>query len=202
MAHIAYLDYYWWPSIVSLDFFYRYLFNDTNDVIIRVSICIQYLFIFFFLLLSLSSIHKLLRERGERKKTKKEKTLKTHQSTDADTTSTIKKHLDKTNPTTSRKVIICDWSESRELPKTQVSFTIFGWLIWLALFNVGNLNWYHWICLIEIFLTILVVSLLEFRCVSKIFFLFLFLSFLFIENYVKLFYKLRELLVTLNNMTF
>jgi hypothetical protein len=128
---------------VSLDFFYRYLFNDTNDVIIRVSICIQYLFIFFFLLLSLSSIHKLLRERGEKKKTKKEKTLKTHQSTNADTTSTIKKHLDKTNPTTSRKVIICDWSESRELPKTQVSFTIFGWLIWLALFNVGNLNWYH-----------------------------------------------------------
>jgi hypothetical protein len=98
---------------------------------------------FFFLLLSLSSIHKLLRERGEKKKTKKEKTLKTHQSTNADTTSTIKKHLDKTNPTTSRKVIICDWSESRELPKTQVSFTIFGWLIWLALFNVGNLNWYH-----------------------------------------------------------
>ena len=45
----------------------------------------------YFLLLSLSSIHKLLRERGEKKKTNKKKTLKTHQSTDADTTSIIKK---------------------------------------------------------------------------------------------------------------
>jgi hypothetical protein len=53
----------------------------------------QYAFSIFlyFLLLSLSSIHKLLRERGEKKKTNKKKTLKTHQSTDADTTSTIKK---------------------------------------------------------------------------------------------------------------
>ena len=95
----------------------------------------------YFLLLSLSSIHKLLRERVREKKTNKTKTLKTHQSTDADTTSTIKKkHLDKTNPTASKKVTNYDWSESRELPKTQVSFTTFGWLIWLALSNVGNLN--------------------------------------------------------------
>ena len=159
--------------------------------------------LYIFLLLSLSSIHKLLRERVREKKTNKTKTLKTHQSTDADTTSTIKKkHLDKTNPTASKKVTNYDWSESRELPKTQVSFTTFGWLIWLALSNVGNLNWYHWICLIEIFPTILVMLLLEFWSLSKIFFLFFFLSFLFIENYVKLFYKLRELLVTLNNMTF
>jgi hypothetical protein len=72
-----------------LDFFYQYLFNDTNDVIIRVSICIQYLFIFFtFISLLYSQITK--REGREKKQTKK-KTLKTHQSTDADTTSIIKK---------------------------------------------------------------------------------------------------------------
>jgi hypothetical protein len=72
-----------------LDFFYRYLFNDTNDIIIRVSICIQYLFIFFtFISLLYSQITK---REGREKKTNKKKTLKTHQSTDADTTSTIKK---------------------------------------------------------------------------------------------------------------
>lgn len=88
-VHIAHLDYYWWPSIMLLDFFYQYLFNDTNDVIIRVSICIQYLFIFFtFISLLYSQITK---REGREKKTNKKKTLKTHQSTDADTTSIIKK---------------------------------------------------------------------------------------------------------------
>jgi hypothetical protein len=73
-----------------LDFFYQYLFNDTNDVIIRVSICIQYLFIFFtFISLLYSQITK--REGREKKKQTNKKTLKTHQSIDADTTSIIKK---------------------------------------------------------------------------------------------------------------
>ena len=55
-------------------FFYRYLFNDTNDVIIRVSICIQYLFIFFtFISLLYSQITK---REGREKKNKERKNLK------------------------------------------------------------------------------------------------------------------------------
>jgi hypothetical protein len=140
----------------------------------------QYAFsisLYFFTFISLL-YSQITKREGERKKNKQNKNLKDtpkhwcwyHQYHK-------KKHLDKTNPTASKKVTNYDWSESRELPKTQVSFTTFGWLIWLALSNVGNLNWYHWICLIEIFPTILVMLLLEFWSVSKIFFLFFFSHF-------------------------
>ena len=55
----------------------------------------QYTFsisLYFFTFISLL-YSQITKREGERKKTNKTKTLKTHQSTDADTTSTIKKNI-------------------------------------------------------------------------------------------------------------
>jgi hypothetical protein len=66
-----------------------------------------------------------------------------------------------------------------KLPKVVGGWSLaFEWLIWSTLITVDDLLWCHWICLIEIFLMVLVVLFLEFRCASKIFFFLSFFSLL------------------------
>jgi hypothetical protein len=55
---------------------------------------------------------------------------------------------------------------------------VFRPLVWPTSVTVCDFPWCHWICLVEIFLMILVVLFLEFRCASKIFFFLSFFSLL------------------------
>jgi len=71
-AHMAYSVHFLRPSLVFLDLSYRDFFNNTNDVIIRVSMCLRGLSIYFFTFFSIFSLHKLNGgERRERKQRKK-----------------------------------------------------------------------------------------------------------------------------------
>jgi hypothetical protein len=74
---VAHFVHFFRPSLVLLNLSYRDLSNNTDDVIIRVSMCLRGLFIYFFTFFSIFSLHKLnegerREERGEREKTKKE----------------------------------------------------------------------------------------------------------------------------------
>jgi hypothetical protein len=79
------------PFLMSLDLSRRDFFNDTNDVIIGVSMCIQSLFfvsLFFFLL---SPPCNLWRKKREKSKKINKKILKAHRSSGDDTFSTVEK---------------------------------------------------------------------------------------------------------------
>jgi hypothetical protein len=80
-AHVAYSVHFFRPSLVLLNLSYRDLSNNTDDVIIRVSMCLRGLFIYFFTFFSIFSLHKLnggeRREERERKQRKKI-TMETH----------------------------------------------------------------------------------------------------------------------------
>jgi hypothetical protein len=89
------------------------------------------------------------------------------------------------------------WLEwATQTVQKQVCLDTFGQLVWPTPFIIDNLYWFHYIHLIEIFITVPVIFLLKYQCVFKVFFFFPWFFFFsifyfFIINCVSLFYYLR-----------
>jgi hypothetical protein len=81
------------------------------------------------------------------------------------------------SPITLRNVTSSDWSGSHE-PSKYVSAHLPLDGSCGTLQSPLDLSWCRWICLVEIFLTIPMMSLSEFRCVFRVFFLFFYFFFL------------------------
>jgi hypothetical protein len=117
----------------------------------------------------------IMREEREKKKKKKKRILESHQSFNNDTISAV------------TKISIRQIQQHQDLVYPRVDHMSSPkasepWHLWIAhvtlSFTVCELLWCCWICLIEIFPMIPVVSLLKLWCASNIFFL-CFFSFLF-----------------------
>jgi len=129
---------------------------------------------FYFLTFSLLSLFRNYKEKRKEKKQRK-KILEAHQSFNNDTTGIIGKismrqiqQHQRSSQTVNERVT---WA----IQRCQGSLA-FGLLMWSTLGYTRS--WCCWICLIEIFVTALIVSLLKLWCDSRILFFFFFLSLL------------------------
>lgn len=75
-----------------------------------------------------------------------------------------RKDLKDMNPKTLKNIINDNWGGPHEPPKGKWVTCHIGWLVWPILVTIGNRTWWRWIRLIEIFLTVSMVSSLEFWC--------------------------------------
>ena len=106
---------------MSLDSYNQDLLHGTSGVIIEVSMYLRSHFFFVFSPLFLVICK-------ERKEKKNKNILETHQSSDKDITSIIKKYLDKTNTTTPKKVTNGERSGPHELSKSVRAHLFLGCL--------------------------------------------------------------------------
>jgi len=164
-TRVTHFDYCWWPSLMSLDSFRQVLSNSTNGIVIGASVCIQDLFI-FFTFLSLSSLFTNYKEE-KKKETKKRLWRYTKASI---ITPTI-------------LLEIFQWDEPNYINKghqqwiecgtrvvwRKMSLKTFGWLLWSTPVTVCDISWCHWIHLVNIFPTVLVVSYRSFDVSSRSF---------------------------------
>ena len=168
------------------------IFNSTYGIIIRASMCLHDLFIYFFTFLSLFSLHKL--QGGERREKNKEikKTLNTHWNSDNNTISIVEKISTRWIQQHQRKVK--RWLECAiRAVQRQISPDIFEWLMWPTLVTVCYLSRCYSTRLVNIFSTILVLLSFKFRWVSEFFFSLFPFSFPFIKNSVSLFLELERI---------
>jgi hypothetical protein len=91
-ARVANFVHHLWPYLMSLDSSHRYIFNNTNVVIIRTSVCLNDLFFYFSL--SLLSLHKLQGGDRREKEIKKKNVLGSTLKFRYDTIDTIGKTSD------------------------------------------------------------------------------------------------------------
>jgi hypothetical protein len=106
---------------MSLDSYSQDFLHGTSGVVIEVSMYLRSHFFFVFSPLFLVICK-------ERKEKKNKNILETHQSSDKDITSIIKKYLDKTNTTTPKKVTNGERSGPHELSKSVRAHLFLGCL--------------------------------------------------------------------------
>jgi hypothetical protein len=146
--------------------------------------CTSGIFIFFSFFYLLSLLLVICEERGEKKIKKNVKSSWRHNEALVMISLVLfeKYQRDKSNDT--KKGHKC-WPEcATRVVWRQMNPNIFGQLVWPNSVTVRDLPCCRWICFIDIFPIVSMVSLLEFCCVFEVFF---FLSFLIFLSILSLF---------------